>query len=749
MTVPALARVGIVAVGLWLVVDLGLPLLSMWTSGAPRPVALPGFARALYLVLLLAGVLVYLSASDARLADTRAAMRWLFADAPTHGRGTRLARRVILAVIPIVVAFLVWRALTPHEATPTSLRTQHPTLPSQWEALKNPIRERDEAARRAALADGRDLFQIACRPCHGAGADGQGPMARGFRLKPADFTDPGTIATVVEPYAFWRVTEGGPGLPPEATPWESAMPVWKHDLDDAARWKAVLAAYDIAGVEPRKPEGTSSASPPPSVAAPADDRDLGKRVYVARCAACHGERGDGKGPVAPYVHPDPRDFTAGVYKLRTTESGQPPTDDDLLRVLARGIPGTAMPAWSQLPDRERRAVVDYVKQFGDAFKTKATAIPTTKPVSASATIVARGREVYASAKCWECHGDAGRADGPSAATLKDDDGDPVTPANLTKGWRLKGGRDAADIFMRLTTGMDGSPMPSYADTLPEPDRWALAHYVRSLQTDVAAGVVLRARTVAGDVPKTADDPRWRDAPPLLVPLAGQVLVRPRWQNAAIDAVVARAVFNERDIALLLEWDDATRDTTHTDAGPPKTGRAGYVLADESERGVKLRDALRVQLARPGVDRPHFLLGGRGRPVLLWHWRADAGAVTVERAEGPETPPTEARGAAPVESRAEWKDGRWRLVLVRRLSSDAAGDVALTRGTLIPFALHAWDGGRGERDLIMSLSSWTFLSLEPPPSFLAPLAGLMALALVAGGEWWLTIVAARPRPQPAR
>jgi hypothetical protein len=266
--------------------------------------------------------------------------------------------------------------------------------------------------------------------------------------------------------------------------------------------------------------------------------------------------------------------------------------------------------------------------------------------------------------------------------------------------------------------------------------------VRSLQTPPDAGVVLRARTITGDVPKTADDARWRAAPRLSVPLAGQVLVRPRWQNPAIDEVVARAVFNDREIAFLLEWDDTTRDTTHTDPGAPKTGRAGYVFAEERERGVKLRDALRVQLARPGVDRPHFLLGGRGRPVLLWHWRADSGTVSVERAEGPETAPTEARGAAPVESRAEWKDGRWRLVLVRRLASDAAGDVPFTRGTLIPFSLHAWDGGHGERDLMMSLSSWTFLSLEPPRSFFAPLAGLVVLVVVAVGEWAMVRGASR-------
>lgn len=729
----SLARVVIALLVAWLVVDVAIPMLAMWIAPAPRPVPVPSFARALYALLAITGALVYVSANARATAEVRAVAGWLLRGTSARSRGAQRARLGVLVILPLVAGAVVWNAVRPREATPTTLRTQHPTLPQAFEPLKNPLRALDDAGRRAAFADGRDVFQIACRPCHGAAADGRGPMARGFRLKPADFTDPGTIATVVEPYAFWRVSDGGPGLPREATPWDSAMPAWKHDLAEAERWNAVLAAYDIAGVEPRKPEGSPAAAAParPTTGA----RDDGERIYRARCAPCHGERGDGKGPAAPYLDPGPRDFTAGVFELRTTESGQPPTDDDLLRVVTNGIPGTAMPAWTVLSERERRLVVDYIKRFSDNFTTKPASVRPAKSVAASAAIVARGRDVYRQAKCFECHGEAGRADGPSAPTLKNDHGDPLQSANLTSGWRYNGGREAADIFMRLATGMDGTPMPSYADTLNEDDRWALAHYVRSLQTDAAGGVVLRARAIAGDVPRTADDARWREAPALAIPLAGQVIVRPRWQNHAVDEVVARAVFNDRDLALLLEWDDPTRNVEHTEPGAPKLGRFGYVLADERTRELKLRDGVRVQLAAPDADRPHFLLGSRGRPVTLWHWRADTDRAMTERAEGSETPPVETRGA-PLEGRGVWKDGRWRVVLVRRLGSDHPRDVILARGALVPFAVHVWDGARGERDLLMSISSWTFLSLEPAASAFAPLTALLAVGLVAGGEWWL-------------
>lgn len=79
-------------------------------------------------------------------------------------------------------------------------------------------------------------------------------MGWGFRLKPVDFRDLGTIATLVESYLFWRIKEGGLGLPPQASPWDSAMPAWKDELSDEEIWKIILAEYDTAGVEPRKPE---------------------------------------------------------------------------------------------------------------------------------------------------------------------------------------------------------------------------------------------------------------------------------------------------------------------------------------------------------------------------------------------------------------------------------------------------------------------------------------------------------------
>jgi mono/diheme cytochrome c family protein len=117
----------------------------------------------------------------------------------------------------------------------------------------------DKETARAALMEknlfeGRALYAMNCRACHGDSVAGDGPMADGFKLRPINFTDNGTIETIVEGYTFWRVANGGPGLPTEATPWDSAMPEWKLSLTEAQRWRIILAEYDLAQKTPRIPE---------------------------------------------------------------------------------------------------------------------------------------------------------------------------------------------------------------------------------------------------------------------------------------------------------------------------------------------------------------------------------------------------------------------------------------------------------------------------------------------------------------
>ena len=89
--------------------------------------------------------------------------------------------------------------------------------------------------------------------------------------------------------------------------------------------------------------------------------ERGQAVYAKACAACHGENGDGNGPGAGPLNPKPRDFTSGMYKYRSTNYGEMPTDTDLLRVVNDGVAHTQMPPWKNtLSEQERLGVIDDV-----------------------------------------------------------------------------------------------------------------------------------------------------------------------------------------------------------------------------------------------------------------------------------------------------------------------------------------------------------------------------------------------------
>ncbi len=213
-----------------------------------------------------------------------------------------------------------------------------------------------------------------------------------------------------------------------------------------------------------------------------EDAKAGKPLYLRECSACHGDRGDGAGPAAAFLDPKPRNFTKRIFKLRTTESGQQPTTADLLGTVERGIPGSAMPAFRFLPEEERRRIVAYVLRLADLAddpEPKPIADPGVPPTPTPASLT-RGKAVYAEMGCASCHGTGGRGDGDSAKDLKDDDGNHIPVRDFTGG-QFRGGGDRIDLYYRFVTGMDGSPMPSFAQSIDGADRWALVDYVMSLK----------------------------------------------------------------------------------------------------------------------------------------------------------------------------------------------------------------------------------------------------------------------------
>jgi mono/diheme cytochrome c family protein len=246
--------------------------------------------------------------------------------------------------------------------------------------------------------------------------------------------------------------------------------------------------------------GAASARKPGQRPLTEKDARMGKPLYVRECAGCHGERGDGKGPAAAFLDPKPRNFLAKLFKLRTTE-GQVPATADVLRTIERGLPGSAMPSFAFLAPEERDRIAAYVLDLADALDTPEPPVvdPGTPP-AATAESVARGKAIYEHVQCGACHGPRGRGDGPSAANLRDDDGNPIPVRDFTGG-QFRGGGEREDLYYRFVTGMDGTPMPAFRDQIQGADRWALVDFVRSLRVEAPpvarpADAILAGRQVA-------------------------------------------------------------------------------------------------------------------------------------------------------------------------------------------------------------------------------------------------------------
>jgi len=209
----------------------------------------------------------------------------------------------------------------------------------------------------------------------------------------------------------------------------------------------------------------------------------GKHLYRRFCIGCHGPDGNGQGMNAQWIDPQPRDFTEATFKCRSTPTGTLPTDEDLYNAVTRGFVTTAMPAWRPLSPQQRADLVAFIKTWSPRWaKEKPGAslnIPPETPITIESIL--HGRELYQKLECWKCHGPEGHADGPSAATLTDSKGFPIKPFNFSTGDRFMCGDTNRDLYRIFMTGLDGSPMPSFADVIQPNDAWDLVHFLRTLQ----------------------------------------------------------------------------------------------------------------------------------------------------------------------------------------------------------------------------------------------------------------------------
>lgn len=209
----------------------------------------------------------------------------------------------------------------------------------------------------------------------------------------------------------------------------------------------------------------------------------GAKQYRRYCVGCHGPAGDGTGENAQWIDPKPRDFTAAIFKCRSTPTGTLPTDQDLFNAISRGFVTTNMPSWAPLTAQARVDLIAYIKTFSSRWKTEKAGTPLVVPPETPATIqsILHGRDLFQKMECWKCHGPAGHGDGPSASSLTDSKDNPIRPYNFSTGTRFMCGTTNTDLYKIFMTGVDGSPMPSFADNLQPADAWDLVHFLRTLQ----------------------------------------------------------------------------------------------------------------------------------------------------------------------------------------------------------------------------------------------------------------------------
>jgi len=304
------------------------------------------------------------------------------------------------------------------------------------------------------------------------------------------------------------------------------------------------------------------------------------------------------------------------------------------------------------------------------------------------------------------------------------------------------GGSVEDIYRRLRTGLDGTPMPSFADLidqkfLTDEELWRLAQYVHSLSPQAPPDVrdVVHAPQISGTVPVSPDDSAWARVARYWFPLVGQVIHKARWFAPAVSGVWVQALHDGTTLALRVSWDDRTQS--------PDTAWLKFeqriletVAGDDSAGSPKAEpwpDQLAVQFPRhlpQAMERPYFLMGTATDPVYQWRWTSRPRRAVAGLGRGIERFDT--LPGAPV-GEALYAHGEWRLVFTRALAtSDTADEVQLDAGRAIPMAFFAWDGSSGEHGSRMAVSTWYFLALDrptPPSVFISPvLAMLVTLGL---------------------
>ena len=465
----------------------------------------------------------------------------------------------------------------------------------------------------------------------------------------------------------------------------------------------------------------------------------GRNIYLHMCVFCHGKDGNGGGTATDYLYPWPRDFRKGIFKFRSTPTDTLPRDEDLYRTIIKGIPGTSMPAWEDaLSPQDTWALINLIKNFSPRFSKEPQGEKIKIGTSPRATpeLLAKGKELFSKNRCNECHGKSLRGDGRLAESLQDAWKHAVFVHDITSPSYYKAGHEPEDIYRTLSSGLDGTPMSSYAH-LPENDLWALVHYIRSHFTQKLKKAEFETDIFSFrkdfEITTDVNSPIWDGVK------TTNLVMRPlSARRDAIEIINFASVNNGEQIAIRLRWED------------PSKNAFSELNQDHFRDGVAVQFALGdATLHTHGHNEPFFGMGNRGKPVNIWHWKSgleetleaeadqeysgdvdmDAlifggvmsnpvtklnltsqNAVEELNAEGFGTITPQPAENQNVEGYGEWEDGVWTVVFLRDMPKIGKWDADLTRKDPALVAFATWDGIKEDRNGRKVISVWQRLNV---------------------------------------
>ncbi len=503
--------------------------------------------------------------------------------------------------------------------------------------------------------------------------------------------------------------------------------------------------------------------------------EAGKALYEDKCAHCHGIEGAGDGAAAKNLLPRPRDFTSGLYKIRSTESGNLPTDQDLFNIISNGMPESSMPAWEGLlSEDERWSLVAHIKTFYEGFEEASPRlIDLSGKIPYAEASVAKGEVFYTNLGCVECHGAVGRGDGTSAPDFTDEWGFRTWPANLAQSWNFRGGSTTEDIFKRFIGGIAGSPMPAFVSafrlglTDAESDRMTVledkdemteaeeAEYTQleektyeyediMLRIEEGEEITPAEQQKLDDAMKPIFEKSWHLANYVKslgqetrpASAVGDKVLRSQYlpgelprmndapwsemEEASYFPLVGQVVIEPRQFNPSIDSVMAKSFYTDNEIAFLFTwdDRTKTLPQEDEETGVTVEDAIAIQfpvkVKGPTDAKPYFIWGGR-RPVYLWHWKvAEPEKVTEMNAEGIDKATVQS-SQSQMQVEGVYENGQYRLWVKRALRTDDKNDLQFEPSLFIPIAFSAWDGANGDVKTKRAISTWYTFVLDPVPS----------------------------------